>query len=132
MTDRRRRNQAGKFNILTLLVLLGIATGGYLGYKFIPIYIEKSRISRLVKQAGNQWMNVDPNLEKVRAELQRNLTDGGITYVTANDVNIAQINNEQAEVWVDYKVKVKHFWKIKSTRLKFKIHHKIKRTLATE
>ncbi len=128
MNLRKRQGQAGRINIVTVIVLAAIVFAGYMGYKFIPVYIEKSRISRLVKMAGNNWMNMEPSLKKVREELQYNLDQADVEDITADDVQFAPGATErEGEVWVEYEVEVEHPFGIKPTVLEFYIHHDVKR-----
>ncbi len=119
-----RKNQSGRFNLLTLFILLLLVVAGYAGKLYIPVYIEKSRISRLVKQAANQWANVTPSLDEVKKQLEYNLEVAQVTSITAQDVNFARTRDNEVQAWVDYEVEITYPYDIlEPTVLTFSITH---------
>jgi hypothetical protein len=108
-----------------VIVLAALAVGAYSAVRFVPIYIEKSRVNRLVKQAANSWINVTPSLDQVKKELQANLEMAQVEHITAEDVNFVKVSPTEVEATVEYQVTVKHPYNIvKPTRLKFRVYHR--------
>jgi len=131
MDVQRRHVQTGKFNFVTLLVLVVVVGGAYAGYQFIPVYIENSQITRLVQKAANNWVNMEPDLKKVRSSLQYDLDVGQVESITADDVEFARDSKDHVEAWVDYEVVIRHPWK-KVTRLPFSVFQEAERGIPLE
>ncbi len=125
-----RQNQRGKFNLFTLFLILVLVVAGYAAKLYIPVYIEKSRISRLVKQAANQLANVTPDIDEVKKDLAYNLEVAQVTSITAQDVNFAWINDNEVQAWVDYEVEIDFPRDILEPRvLSFSITHTAERSV---
>ncbi len=125
-----RKNQRGRFNLFTLFLILLLVVIGYAAKLYVPVYIEKSRVSRLVKQAANQLANVTPDVDEVKKDLAYNLDVAQVTSITAQDVNFAWINDNEVQAWVDYEVEIDYPYDIlEPTVLSFSITHTAERSI---
>lgn len=128
MKSKRIRSQRGASRLVNFLTVLTIVVGGYWGIRLGPLYIEKYRIDNIVTQAANQWVNVTPNVEEIRRDVNRKLKDAQVNRVSADRFVFDRFSESEVQVSVKYKVTLRHPWGIlKPTKLDFRVSHRAKR-----
>ena len=66
------RSQSGKINFVTILIILVVAAGIYLGIMFAPAYIEHYKFEEKLRAVANSSHRVKDE-EKLRADSEREL-----------------------------------------------------------
>lgn len=117
----RWKNEKGSMNLTKLVLLVALVGVVYSAYKFGPVYLEFNRVKRLSRLAVNQWVNVEPSLEIVQRELQKNLDDAMIDNVTLEDYEFEMVDGE-GSAYLYYEVEVEHPAG-KPTVLEFEFEH---------
>lgn len=122
---RRSQGQWGGSQVGNILSLLLLALLIYAGAKTGPLFLERYRIDSLAQKAANQWMNVTPNLEIVKRDLQLGLEQQHIKRVGAEDFDFIKVTDREVVVTLDYSVQIAHPRNIvKPTVLKFHIERR--------
>ena len=62
------RTARGAVSLFTLVLLLGLAAGGYLAWMFVPVYLDNLDVREASTAAFNR-MVADPDMDRVRAYL---------------------------------------------------------------
>lgn len=128
MMRERNLMQRGASRLVNFLTLAALVVGGYWGVRLVPLYIEKYRIDNIVTQAANQWVNVTPNVEEIRRDVNRKLKDAQVSRVSADRFVFDRFSETEVQVSVKYKVTLRHPWGIlKPTKLDFRVSHRAKR-----
>lgn len=117
--------QRGSSRIGNLLSLLVFAVLIYAAARTGPLFLERYRIDSLAQKAANQWMNVTPNLEMVKRDMQHELEVQHIDRVAADDFTFMKPSEHEVIVSVDYSVSIHHPYNVlKPTPIKFHIERR--------
>lgn len=103
-----------RLNVVTVVLLLGLAAGGYWFWKFFPVYYTGWQVDHLLAEAGAESYQVaqypaGPREQK-RAELERRTRDRIVALgVDDPDLKVAiDLEGHQATVTADYEAVVQH------------------------
>jgi len=122
---RSLRRQRGSSRIGNLLSLLIFAALMYAAARTGPLFLERYRIDSLAQKAANQWMNVTPNLEMVKRDMQHELEVQHIDRVAADDFTYTKPSEHEVIVSVTYSVSIHHPYNVlKPTPIKFHIERR--------
>lgn len=81
---RRRRARQGRVQILTLLLLMVLAVGGFFAYLFVPYHIDYMNMKEVVKSSSLAWYaHVEEHAAREKFRIAMN--EKGIDYITAED-----------------------------------------------
>jgi hypothetical protein len=103
-----------RLNVVTLLMLLGLAAGGYWFWKFFPVYYTGWQVDHLLSEAGAESYQVvrlgEGVREAKRAEIERS-TRERIVALGVDDPDLrvtVELEPKLATVTADYEAVVQH------------------------
>lgn len=79
-----RHAEAGRVQILTLILVLVLSLGGFLAYLFVPYHLDYMNMKEVVKSSALAWYaHVEEHAAREKFRISMN--EKGIDYITAED-----------------------------------------------
>ena len=116
MLFRSASQGPGKFNFVTLVILVALAGAGYWTWKYFPVYFTAWQVDNVLGDGANRSYKIVRMQEPIKSQTKKDLVDEmrkKIVELGVTDPEMTvdlQMEDERADVTCDYSVTIEHVY----------------------
>lgn len=95
MAEAVKYKQPRKLNIVVIVLLVVLAAGAYLAWVYMPAYLRKSEVMRILDETSSEFMGKSSRMLAERKLIDKMLND------MASDIRDLGVNDPNAEFWIE-------------------------------
>ena len=110
MFARLHQDQAGKFNVVHVLLLIVVSAALYASIMYIPAYLQFWKIKQAAQELALTGSTIERNDERNKSWYDSRMKEINVQYPMSEHLTYRRLDYENVEVAFEYDYPIKHFW----------------------
>ncbi len=110
MLSRLHRDEAGKFNVVHVILLFVVGAALYGSIMYVPPYMQYFKIKTAAEELAKSGSTVDNNDERLKNWYDSRMKEIGAQYPMSEHLTYYRADNDNVTVGFEYEYEINHFW----------------------